>query len=185
MNESLERNGKRYVCVDADAYVRALLDAGAQVILAHKKGCVLSRPAVPGEEIRVYTENGHLEVVERGLPGHMVLTRCDSAGQPYVDAYGHRNTWQLSDEEFRFRYAWEETRPSDGFTRARGNVMRFIRAKADIAIAQPWGENGALVWQTLDAGGLLNISNPGGIYGIAREEFEVTYETVSHGENDG
>ena len=176
--EYIERNDKRYRLVDVKAYVLALLEGGARSFPARKSECVLARPAVEGEEILTYTQNGRLEAPETGQAGCWHLTRCDGEGRPRVDTFGHTNCWQVDDATFRKKYDWEQMRPSDGFTRPRGGVQRFVRVSQDIAFPKPWGENGSDVHQTLDAGGYLNVTDPEDVYGVAEEEFLALYEAV-------
>ncbi|MBQ4227478.1 MAG: hypothetical protein II697_04680 [Clostridia bacterium] len=170
------RNGKRYRIVDGKAYAITLLESSARSFPARKSECVLARPAIEGEEILTYIQNGQLEAPEIGQAGCWHLTRCDGEGRPHVDAFGHKNVWQVDDATFRKKYDWEHMRPSDGFTRPRGGVQRFVRVSEDIALPKPWGENGSTVYQTLDANGYLNVTDLEDVYGVAEAEFSALYE---------
>ena len=173
---TVSRNEKEYVIVEGAGFIEELRKRGAEEVSARKTGCVLARPSIPGEIVTTYTKNGNLETEVVGIEGKMILTRCDPSGKPVIDVFGHLNQWQPDRETFERKYEFENMRVSDGFTRPRGEIQRFIRTDRDVVLILPWGENGAPVEQTIDAGGWLNISNPGNIYGIADEEFRETYE---------
>ena len=175
----ITRNGKEYRLTDPFTFTESLRRRNAEEVMARKSTCVLARPSVPGETVTTYTANGNLESEVPGIEGKMVLTRCDTDGNPVVDEFGHLNQWQTERETFERKYDFENTRGSDGFTRPRGGIQRFIRSDEDIAILVPWGEDGAPVEQTIDAGGWLNITKPEDIYGIADKEFRETYEILS------
>lgn len=66
----------------------------------------------------------------------------------------------------------------DVFYRPAGGVQTFMQVKEDIAVMVPWGENGADIPLTIDAGGYLNVTNPDDIYGIAETEFNETYRII-------
>ena len=172
------RNGKLYRFVDAKAYVKRLAKGKAAQIRAEKDACVLARPAVQGEIIPVFTKNGYLEAVERGVSGNIVVTRCDLSARPIVDSFGHVNTWQMSAETFEEMYDSAGMRPEDGLTRPKGGVQQFIQADDDVAIMVPWGEDGALIPETIDRDSWLNITDDEDIYGVATEEFRETYHII-------
>ena len=155
------RNGKLYRFVDAKGYVKRLAKGKAAQIRAEKDACVLARPAVQGEIIPVFTKNGYLEAVERGVSGNIVVTRCDLSARPIVDKYDSAGM-----------------RPEDGFTRPKGGVQQFIQADDDVAIMVPWGEDGALIPETIDRDSWLNITDDEDIYGVATEEFRETYHII-------
>lgn len=169
------RNLKEYRQVEPSSFVSRLRSGNAREVSARKSACVLVRPSVPGQVIASYTSNGNLELETAELEGKFVLTRCDQEGRPVIDAYGHMNSWQVDRETLEKKYETENMRSPDGFVRPRGGVQRFIRSDEDIMILVPWGKDGALVEQTIDAGGWLNITDPDNIYGIADIEFRETY----------
>jgi len=172
------RNGKLYRFVDAKAYANRLAKGKAARIRAEKDACVLARPAVQDEVIPVFTKNGNLEAVERGVSGNIVVTRCDLSARPIVDGFGHVNTGQMTAETFEEKYDVAGMRPEDGFTRPKGGIQQFIQADDDVAFMVPWGENGALVPLTIDRDSWLNITDAEDIYGVAIEEFRETYHII-------
>ena len=154
-------------------YVIQLLLSGAEVITARKKGTVLARPAVPGEEIDVWTKNGNYEGHETAGEGELILTSADGQGRPLVDAYGHQNCWKISEKTFREKYDAEHPDPVTGVYRPLGKPQTFVRTDRDISFLAPWGE-----CQNILSGGYLNVTNLKDIYGIAGEEFQETYERI-------
>lgn len=171
------RNDKVYEVVEPKNYVDSLMDNNAKLVAAEKSACVIARKGVPGEKIQVYTANGNLEATEVCGENKWIVTRADLDGNPVIDDYGHRNTWQISDETFKKKYDVEHM-TENGFVKPNGGKQDFIQVDKDIAVMVPWGENRALIPQTIDAGGYLNITNKEKIYGIANSEFDDTYRVV-------
>lgn len=160
-------------------YAIELMNSGAAVILAEKSGCVFARKAdAKGEYITVYTSNGTEEVKQEFAPaGAWILTRATLDGKVVLNAAGKPNSWVPKAGVFEKKYDVANMR-DDGFTKPKGGVQKFVRISEDIAIMVPWGENGALIPQNLEAGSVLNVTNLDDIYGIAEIEFSETYEIV-------
>lgn len=173
----INRNGVDYEVIDVRAYVSELNLRGANTVFARKSqasGGVIARKSSPGEKVEVYTNDGNLEAVEVCGEGQWILTKADSDGNPIIDDYGHTNTWRVDDDVFKSKYEVKNMTPS-GYVLPVSNPQMFIQIDKNVAIMKPWGENGALVPQTIAAGGYLNITNLDDIYGIAVAEFNETY----------
>ena len=54
-----------------------------------------------------------------------------------------------------------------------------MKACVNLLVYVPWGENGKLIPQYIEAGGFLNITNLSDIYGVAEKEFKSTYRIIS------
>lgn len=171
------RNDKVYQVIEPEDYVNSLKANNAKQVVAEKTACVIARKGVSGEEIPVYTANGNLEATEVCGENKWIVTRADLDGNPVIDDYGHRNTWQISDETFKKKYDVEHM-TENGFVKPNGGKQDFIQVDKDIAVMVPWGENRKLIPQTIDAGGYLNITNMPKTYGIAAAEFEDTYRPI-------
>lgn len=170
-------NGKEYEVVPSQGYIDVLRCTDAEEVTAEKSARILVRDGVIGEQIPVWTKNGNREADEVVSEGRVVVTRCDNDGNPILDSHGHTNTWTMDVDTFRKKYDAENI-SENGVAKPRGGKQRFIQVDRDIAIMVPWGENGALIPQTIDAGGWLNVTDPNDVYGIAAEEFAETYATV-------
>lgn len=172
-----EANGRRYEEVPAEGYVDVLRQDGAEEVDAEKSARVLVTPSRPGDRIRVWVESGDHEVDEVVGEDHVVVTRCDDAGNPVLDEHGHVNTWTMRRETFEKKYDAANISPG-GVARPRGGRQRFIRTDRDVVLMVPWGEGGALVPQHIAKGGWLNVTSLGDVYGIAEAEFAETYGIV-------
>ena len=165
------RNGKEYSVVDPAMYVKGI---SAPKCTAVKVGRVLYRKAIPGNNLLVFTANGNIECVEEEREWYIVLTRCDESGNPVFNKNGQPNRWQISKDTFEKRY----TVLSEDVAAPHKNVDVFVQIQENIAFEKPWGPNGTMIFQTVDAGGYLNITSLDNIYGIAQKEFEETYQEI-------
>lgn len=162
------------------AYIKGLQAVGAPVIIAEKSGCVIARRAVPGEPLQTYDGEGRKEVAGVQQVGCVVLTKAGLDGKPVLDANGHPNEWQATEEVFRRKYDVPDGKIQDGvFVKPKGGLQRFLRVYRDISICVPWGQDGEPVILTIKAGGYLNITDPCDIYGISRQDFDDTYAVSS------
>ena len=145
-------------------------------ISAKKNGGVIARVGKEGEEIRTFVSNGILETincVKRDKNGDLgiVATTADSFGNRIIDENGHMNTYIIERKTFEEKYLdSERVTETDQLFNPRGGTQRFIQTNEDISFLAPWGEE-----EHLKAGGFLNITDPNSIYGIAYEEFILTY----------
>ena len=173
-------NGKEYRTIPDNEmyrYIYELEKCNAQQVDAEKSGCLLVRPAVEGEEIHVWTETG-TEAVEIGKEGMYVTMAVDPNGSPILNAAGKLNIWQQGEENLYKKYDMENSQSlfvKHRFMKPKGGIQHFVQVNENIAIMQPWGENGAMVPQTIDAGGYLNVSDMDDVYGIGEAEFKKTY----------
>ena len=148
---------------------------------AEKSSGLLVRPAVEGEIITVYTETGE-ETKETGHEGMYVTTAADINGNPILNAAGQPNTWIQGEENLFKKYDMENIR-EDGFIKPKGGIQHFIQTDRNIAIMKPWGANGEMVPQFIDAGGYLNITDEKNIYGVGESEFGKLYTVVKRERN--
>lgn len=164
---------------NVQAYVIEAIVAGATLIKAEKAGCVFARKAdAKGEYITVYTSNGNEEVKREFAPaGSWLLTRATLDGEVVLNAAGKPNSWVPDAGVFAKKYDVANM-CDDGFTKPKGGVQTFVRVTDDITIIVPWGKDGELIPQYLEAGSVLNITTPYDIYGIAEIEFSETYAII-------
>ena len=166
--------------VDAKAYARRLTEAGAPVVTAAKRqdgaGSVLARPAVPGERLTVWTQDGNNEGLEIADEGDVVVTRVDKKGRPVLNKDGNPNTWKMAGDTFKASYDTEHPDPETGAYIPTGGPRRFVQVGKDISFDAHWGGV-----QNIRKGGYLNITNPDDVFGIAREEFLETYQLMNIG----
>ena len=149
------------------------------VLYAEKTGCILARIGKVGEEITTYVSNGTAETVNRvrpdgnGNPG-IVATMADLSGNRIVDGNGCVNRIIIPRETFDRKYR-DAARVSEQeqLFRPAGGAQEFVRTDEDIFFTAPWGTE-----QNLKAGSFLNITDPDEIYGIAYEEFMMTYTII-------
>lgn len=158
--------------IDAAGYGKALVDAGAEIVTAEKKGAVLARAAIPGEKTDVWTKNGNLESLETAKEDELILTRADDDGRPVVDEHGHVNSWKISRKTFEEKYDAEHPLET-GVYKPAGGPQKFVKLAENVCFIAPWGSP-----QKIRKGGYLNITDPGDVYGIAEEEFKETYRVV-------
>ena len=180
MSNHYYENGKEYEYVFGDRlndYIDELRAYDAKEVDAEKSGCLIARPAIPGEDIVVYTETG-VEAHEVGQEGKWVTQAVDLDGNPVLNAAGQPNIWQQSEENLRKKYDVDHIQ-ENGFVKPKGGVQHFIQTDRNIAVMVPWGENGSLIPQTIDKGGYLNITNMGDVYGIGEAEFGKLYTEKS------
>lgn len=191
MNEkTMKKNGMMYEVVDGKVYAEFLRAANAYEVYAQKRGCVIARRAEIKETFPVYTSNGNFEVEETANPGEWILTRSDFEGNPVIDEYGHTNTWcmkpdvdddgniiKTAEEKMAKKYDMANMN-SYGFVKPKGGKQIFIQIHKNIVLYVPWGENGSLIPQYVEANAFMNINNMNDIYGIATTEFCETYEIV-------
>lgn len=161
---------------DRDAlagYVRLLTESGAPALTAAKKTepRFIVRIAEGTEEIVVWTKDGNKETVEHPEKGDMIVTKGNADGTPALDGYGHNNTWCMRPDAFKAFYDADHPDSATGMYCARPVERRFIQIDRNIEFDAPWGET-----QRIRAGGFLNISDPNDIYGVARDEFNETYD---------
>ena len=67
----------------------------------------------------------------------------------------------------------------DASVKHNEGIQTFMKACVNLLVYVPWGENGKLIPQYIEAGGFLNITNLSDIYGVAEKEFKSTYRIIS------
>lgn len=195
MPSTTTHEGKTYLALeqaDMSDYLELLQQAEAKKVVAEKSGAIIARQvtAPEGEDIVVFvkSENGKAghEATEHADCGRWIVTRADiDTQQPVViDDEGHTNTWSIGDDKIHKKYNMDEISES-GFVKPKGGEQEFVQISENIAIQVPWGKDGALVTQYLDAGAYLNITDRNDVYGIAETEFGETYTVrrdITHGD---
>lgn len=180
--EYVVKNNKEYQIVDGKQYMADLRKNGAKTISAKKSGKIVimdpETETVNGE-FTTYTSQGNAEASEKLADDAVLIARADENGKPFVDDFGHTNMWQIKEEKLRTRYADipEEIRPGMAFDPA-SVPQDFVQVDKDVAVMCPWGENGRLIPQTVDAGGYLTSASANDCYGIAADEFANTYAVL-------
>lgn len=176
------KNGSVYQIVDGLQYMSNLRENGAKTVSAKKAGkVIIMNPETEtlNGEFTTYTSQGNAEASEKLAEDAVLVARTDENGTPFVDEFGHTNMWQIKEEKFRSRYADvpEEIRPGMSFDPASA-PQDFVQVDKNIAVMCPWGENGRLIPQTIDAGGYLTSASADDCYGIAADEFTGTYDVL-------
>ena len=100
-----------------------------------------------------------------------VVTKADIQGNPIVDRNGNVNEWIIDDSTFRKKY--EEDEKNNGIFKPIGGIQKFLELKEGITLEQ-WGEK-----MTVDAGGVVNITNVADMYAISKRDFEDTYKVIA------
>lgn len=158
------------VVEDLVGYVEKLKSAGVKVETAKKDCVVRAREVQVGETIdtrprtivdgKPYTFSETVRTVDESKAGFIAVTNPD--GEEYM----------MSPEKFASKYSANP----DGTYQSVGGPQDFIRVSEDIIITPSnWG--GAT--QTITAGGLLNVSDMGDVYGITNAAFDATYKPVA------
>ena len=178
--EYVVQDGKPFEIIkDGTKYAIELQKKGEKTYSAEKSGCVIARMVEPGEKIETYSQAGILEASETGIKGCVLLTKAGLDGKPVVDEHGHVNQWQAEEATFRKKYDVPEGPiQADSFAKPKGGLQEFIPVDKDVAFMVPWGENGSLIPQTIEKGGLMNFTNPDDIYGISARDFKDTYQVI-------
>lgn len=127
---------------------------------ARKTATVHAVAATVGEALITKLKDGTEETKNVAKPGDMKVTN-PSGEQYFIDA----NT-------FATRY--ESTGKPDIY-RPVGQPLKFVVVSEDVCFDAPWGEV-----QNLKAGGVIVENQENGErYGIGRDEFPETYETLT------
>lgn len=164
---------------DTEKYVQALLKEGFEPFTAVKKddARVVAREGIVGEEIVTFTKDGEgkwaetvhtITADEQGRP-EWVITMADKEGNPIViDDAGHYNTYTNTAEAFE-----KYTPVKEGVYKQIQEERLFLEIDEDICITPSWGGE-----MNLPKGSMLNITNFDDIYGVAKHEFNLTYDIV-------
>ena len=117
-----------------------------------------------GEKIETVLADGTKETTNTAAAGDWIVT--NPGGERYVVAAA----------KFPKKY---EPCPElgEGWFKPTGGVQKFMTAPRDFNFICSWNEE-----QFIAAGGFINITDLGDIYGVAREEFLSTYKEC---DNDG
>ena len=151
---------------DTAAYVQSGLESGVFAVHTYvKTTSVHAEPGIPGERIETVLKNGLKETentvgtdAETGHPDWVVTA---PSGERYI----------VTDAVFHEKYKPAPDEP--GVFIPVGKPVRAVQIHENIRFIAPWGKE-----QFLLSGGFLML-DPGGIYGVAEEEFPKTY-TLAH-----
>lgn len=147
---------------DTAAYVQAGLDSGEFTVHTYVKSArIHAEPGIPGERVVTVLKNGLEETentvgvdTDTGVPD-WIVTAPD--GEQYI----------VKDAVFQEKYVPDPGEP--GAFLPVSKPVRAVQIHDNIRFTAPWGEEMFLL-----TGGFL-ILDPGGIYGVAEEEFLKTY----------
>ena len=169
---------KNYVKVNGKEYAEKGIATGQfEAKTAVKFARIAARRGVEGEEIVTYTQNGEIEKVDtvkvdpETKEVGWVVTKLDENGEVVVDEFGHKNEWIVDAKTFAKKYELDETK-TGGVYKPKGGPQIFVPIVMDVILEQ-WGSE-----MKIEAGGWLNITNAGDIYGISQRDFEDTYKIV-------
>ncbi len=161
------------------AYGDMLMKNGAKSVIAAKCGCVLARPAKSGEVLSTHAKGGVLESECVATEDSYVVTKADDSGNPILDEYGYDNSWLLKESVLRDRYDVPDGAITEEILlKPKYHEQHFIQVDRNVAFMLPWGKDGVLVPQYVDAGGYMSVSDPNDIYGISEGDFNDTYRIV-------
>lgn len=142
--------------VDINAYAAEQIKNGSPVMSFIKTARIQARPGKIGEQITTVLANGTIETKNVAKEGDMIAT--NPGGEQYI----------IPAETFQKKYEADPTKA--GQYRPKGGPQSFIRLTEDVAFRASWGED-----MVIKAGGVLNVTNPQAVYGIAGDEFKSTY----------
>lgn len=148
---------------DLSQFVAKGIVSGRYIIETYVKTArVRASPGIPGEQIETVLKSGLKETVNTvgtdpvtGEPD-WVVTAPD--GEKYI----------VTDRVFREKY--HPALDEEGVYLPNGKPVEAVQVSENIRFTAPWGQE-----QFLLAEGFL-ILDPGGIYGVACDEFRKTYE---------
>ena len=172
LTSCLRQFEREFTEIDAVQYGKELLDKDAETVVAEKQGMALARVATEPEMITVWTKDGNCEGTETAMPGQVIMTRANDDGTPYVDEYGHTNTWCYSRETFEKKYDTKHPDPETGVYKPAGGPQRFVKLPKPVWFKAPWGK------VQIIRNGYLNVTDPHDTYGIALDEFQETYRII-------
>ena len=149
---------KLFKSIDPQEFAESLKSAEDYVPQYYAKTARISaRPGKVGEEIVTKMKDGHTETKNTvQAEGDMVVTNPN--GEQYI----------VDAKTFAKKYEIDPTNPKQ--YRPKGGPQEFVIVDENVTFTAPWGET-----MRIKAGGALNITNPGDVYGIQKEEFEQTY----------
>lgn len=138
--------------------VAGLIANGAVVKNFAKFARIQAQCAEGGEVIETVLADGTKETTNVANAGDWIVT--NPGGEKYV----------VPAAKFPKKY---EPCPElgDGWYKPTGGVQKFLELTEDVSFICSWGEE-----QFIQAGGFINVTDLGDIYGIARQEFFDTYK---------
>lgn len=167
--------------VNVYEYVKEGLATGKLVPFeAEKFARIMARQGTIGETViswSVDSEGKELKEKEAVVeldketqkPG-WVVTKLDENGYPVEDKNGHLNQWIIADSVFKKKY---ELDTKDTY-KPTGAIQIFVEIKDNIVLEQ-WGSE-----MQIAAGGFINITNVGDMYGISARDFNDTYKRTGN-----
>lgn len=170
--------------VDKVVYVHSLYADGYKQIEARKTGSVKVRRVSEKERLITYSQGGIIEADETVNPGSYILMKVERDGTPIVDEYFHTNCWQASAETLLKKYDVSSERDivNGMILQPKGGMQKFVFVNRNITIMVPWGENGSMIPQNIERGGVLNVTDENDIYGVSSRDFKDTYEIIKREE---
>ena len=163
---AMNQNETAFLPIPSPAdYVQAGLAAGEFTVRRYVKSApIRAIPGTPGEQIVTVLQNGFEETV------NTVGTDPDTGAPDWVVTAPGGERYVVTDKTFREKY---RPAPDDeGVFLPVGKQVEAVQIHENIRFTAPWGEE-----QFLLAGGFL-ILDPGGVYGVAEEEFVRTYKSA-------
>ncbi len=138
-------------------YVENQIANGANVSLYAKFARIQAVKAKGGEKLITLLANGKPETTNTANAGDWIVT--NPGGEQYI----------VIPTVFAKKY---EPAPElgDGWFKPTGGVQKFLELSEDLSFVCAWGEE-----QFIAKGGMINVTDRGDIYGIARDEFFGTY----------
>ncbi len=163
---------KKFVKVNGKEYAEKGIASGQfSPVVAVKFTRIAARPGVVGEQVITYTQNGEVEKVATVQEGQYVVTKLSETGEVVVDEFGHTNDWVMDAAVLAKKYELDPTK--EGVYQPKGVQQVFVPIVMDVILEQWGGE------MRIEAGGWLNITDEGDIYGISERDFNDTYRLAA------
>lgn len=146
-------------------FVENAIANGADIGTFAKFARIQATEAAGGEEIITILADGTKETINIANTGDWIVT--NPGGEQYI----------VPGAKFPKKY---ESCPElgEGWFKPTGGVQRFLELDQDMQFICSWGEE-----QFIAAGGFVNVTDLGDIYGIAKEEFFATYKACDEAGN--
>lgn len=140
-------------------FVENAIANGAVISNFAKFARIQAKEAAGGEEIITVLADGTKETTNIANAGDWIVT--NPGGEQYI----------VPGAKFPKKYE-PCTDLGEGWFKPTGGVQKFLELVQDTQFICSWDEE-----QFISAGGFVNVTDLGDIYGIAKEEFYATYKT--------
>ncbi len=179
ISDYIDYAGKSYEVINNGEFYGTLLkNNGARAVIAIKCKCVIARPTRPGERVGPYS-NSLLLPASSDAENTYVLTEADENGNPIIDENGSTKQCIVGESELHAKFVVPNSGvKKETFLKMDNKEQELVQIDRNIAFIKPWGDEGQLLPQLIDAGGYINITDPDDVYGISEKQFEDAYRVI-------